>query len=129
MRQRPSPPPPLSNDEAVERFEDAARKLRERFKSSVADALPGIARGLLEQELHEVADLQSIDSIPSLALAYLLSCERCVLDLLNKNYEGVASSYFEKCVSETANDIRAKVITSRSYVNDVISISAERTAW
>jgi hypothetical protein len=123
---RPVSLPP--NHEAVEHFENAARKLRERFKSAVAEALPGFARGLIEQELQEVADLQDIESIPPLCLTYLLKCERCVLDLLNKNHEGVGSTHFEKCVSEAANDIRAKVIRSRSHVHDVKSISAKRRA-
>jgi hypothetical protein len=118
-------PHPVSlspHQEAVEQFEDAARKLRERFRSSVSEALPAFARRMFEREWQKVGDLQDLASIPPLALAYLMSCERCVYDLLNKNYEGVASSHFEKRVSEAANDIRAKVIASWSYAGDAISI-------
>ena len=110
MNLRPVSLPP--NYEAVEYFEEAARKLRERFRSSVSEALPGFACRLFEREWQEVANLQSIDSIPPLTLAYLMLCERCVCDLLNKNHQGVASAHFEKCVSEAANVIRAKVVVS-----------------
>jgi hypothetical protein len=103
------------NHEAVEHFEDAARKVRERFRSSVLEALPSLARRLFEREWQEVANLQSIDSIPPLTFAYLMICERCVSDLLNHNHRGVASAHFEKCVSEAANVIRAKVVVSCSY--------------
>jgi hypothetical protein len=120
-------PRPISpNHEAVEHFEHAARRLRDRFRSSVSEALPGFARQLFEQEWREVADLESIESIPPLTLAYLTRCERCVLDLLNKGYESVASAHFDKCVSDAANDIRAKVIASRSYECDVVRIPAKR---
>ncbi len=57
-----------------------------------------------------------------------MSCERCVQDLLNKNYEGVASAHFERCVVEAAKDIRAKVIVSWSYEGDAIRIPTKRTA-
>ncbi|MGJ0534287.1 hypothetical protein [Methylocystis sp.] len=123
---RPISLPP--NHEAVEQFEDAARKLRERFRSSVAEALPGFARQLFEREWQEAADLTSIESVPPLALAYLISCERCVQDLLNRDYGGVASTHFDKCVSEAANAIRAKVIVSCSYEGDAIRIPTKRTA-
>lgn len=114
--------------EAVELFEDAARKLRERFRSSVSEALRGFARRLFEREWREVANLESVDSIPPLALAYLTSCERCVYDVLNKNHEGAASAHFEECVSEAANNIRRKVIASWSYEGDVLRIRGKRTA-
>lgn len=123
---RPVSLPP--NHEAVEHFEDAARKLRDNFRSSVSEALPGFARRLFEREWREVADLESIESIPPLTLAYLTRCERCVIDLLNKGYEGVASAHFDKCVSDAANDIRAKVIASWSYESNVTRIPAKRTA-
>lgn len=110
------------NREAVEQFEDAARKLRERFRSSVSEALPGFARRLFEREWQESADLTSMESVPPLALAYLTSCERCVCDLLNKNYDGVASAHFARCVGEAANEIRTKVIVSCSYEGDAIRI-------
>ncbi|HEY8126565.1 MAG TPA: hypothetical protein VIF88_14230 [Methylocystis sp.] len=119
MNLRPVSLPP--NREAVEHFEDAARQLRELFRSSVAEALPGFARQLFEREWQEAADLTSIESVPPLALAYLMSCERCVQDLLNKNYEGVASAHFEKCVREAANEIRTKVVVSGSYEGDTPS--------
>jgi hypothetical protein len=106
------------NHEAVEHFEDAARKVRERFRSSVLEALPGFARRLFEREWQEVADLESIEAIPPLTVAYLTICERCVCDLLNKNHEGVASDHFEKCVGEAADVIRAKVIVSSSYAGN-----------
>ena len=124
-------PHPVSlspHHEAIEDFEDAARKLRERFRSSVTEALPGFARRLFEREWQESADLTSIESVPPLTLVYLMSCERCVYDLLNKNYEGVANSHFEKCVAEAAHDIRAKVTASWSYEDDAIRILRERTA-
>ncbi len=123
---RPISLPP--NHEAVEQFEDAARKLRERFRSSVSEALPGFARRLFEREWQESADLTSMESVPPLALAYLISCERCVQDLLNRDYDGVASAYFEKCVSEAANEIRTKVIVSWNCENDVIRFPEKRTA-
>jgi hypothetical protein len=123
---RPISLPP--NHEAVEQFEDAARKLRELFRSSVAEALPGFARRLFEREWQESADLTSMESVPPLALAYLISCERCVQDLLNRGYDGVASAHFEKCVREAANEIRAKVIVSCSYEGDAIRIPTKRTA-
>lgn len=126
MNLRPVSLPP--NHEAVEHFEDAARRLRDRFRSSVSEALPGFARLLFEREWREVADLESIESIPPLTLAYLTRCERCVFDLLNKSYEGVASAHFDKCVSDAANDIRAKVIASCSYEGDAIRIPTKRTA-
>ncbi|MFO1124837.1 MAG: hypothetical protein U1E25_05835 [Methylocystis sp.] len=124
-----SPPasPPLQQ-EAVENFEDAARKLRERFRSSVADALPGFARGLFEREWQECADITIIESVPPLALVYLISCERCVYDLLNSNYEGLASAHFERCVIEAAKDIRAKVTASWSYEGGAIRIPRKCTA-
>ncbi|MBG0801280.1 hypothetical protein IYW40_07265 [Methylocystis sp. H4A] len=124
----PHPVSLRANRQAVENFDDAAKKLRHRFKSSVSEALPGSARRLFEREWQEVADLESIESMPPLVFAYLMSCERCVQDLLNKNYEGVASSYFNRCVSEAANNIRAKVIASWSYEGDVIRIPTKRTA-
>ncbi|MBM3563285.1 MAG: hypothetical protein FJX48_09070 [Alphaproteobacteria bacterium] len=114
--------------EAVEQFEDAARKLRERFRASVAEALPGFARRLFEREWQESADITIIESIPPLALVYLISCERCVHDLLNRNYEGVASVHFERCVIEAAKDIRAKVTASWSYEDGAIRIPRKRTA-
>lgn len=124
-------PRPISrplNHEAVEHFEDAARKLRHRFRSSVSEALPGFARRLFEREWQDSADLTSIESVPPLALAYLISCERCVQDLLSRDYDGVASAHFEKCVSEAANEIRTKVIVSCSYEGDAIRIPTKRTA-
>lgn len=124
-------PHPVSlppHHEAVEHFEDAARKLRERFRSSVSEALPGFARRMFEREWQEVADIESIDSIPPLTLAYLTYCERCVYDVLNRNYEGGANSHFEKYVSEAANDIRTKVIASWNNESDVIRILGKRTA-
>lgn len=124
-------PHPVSlspHHEAIEDFEDAARKLRERFRSSVTEALPGFARRLFEREWQESGNLTSIESIPPLALVYLMSCERCVYDLLTKNYEGVANSHFEKCVSEAANDIRAQVIGLWSLEGGAIRILRERTA-
>jgi hypothetical protein len=124
-------PQPFSlraNRQAVENFDEAARQLRHRFKSSVSEALPGSARRLFEREWQEVADLESIESFPPLIFAYLISCERCVQDLLNKNYEGVAISYFDRCVSEAANNIRAKVIGSWSYEGGVIRFPEKRTA-
>lgn len=123
-------PRPVSlplNHEAVEHFEDAARELRHRFRSSVSEALPGFARQLFEREWREVADLESIESIPPLTLAYLTRCERCVFDLLNKGYEGVASAHFDKCVSDAANEIRTKVIVSFSYEDD--ARTALSTNW
>ena len=123
---RPISLPP--NHEAVEQFEDAARKLRELFRSSVAEALPGFARRLFEREWQESADLTSIESVPPLALAYLIGCERCVQDLLNRDYDGVASAHFEKCVREAANDIRSKVIASWSYEGYAVRIATKRTA-
>jgi hypothetical protein len=119
---------PLPNHEVIEHFEDAARKLRDCFRSSVAEALPGFSRRLFEQEWQDVADLQSINSIPPLAAAYLLRCERCVRDLLNKNYDGAASSYFEKCVSEAADDVRARVIASCNYERSLTAMPTKRTA-
>jgi hypothetical protein len=116
------------NREAVEKFEDAAKRLRECFLSSVSEALPGFARRLFEREWQESADLTSIESVPPLALAYLISCERCVGDLLNKNYDGVASAHFERCVGEAANEIRTKVIVSCSYEGDAIRIPTKCTA-
>lgn len=116
------------NHEVVEHFEDAASKLRQRFRSFVLEALPGSARRLFEREWQEVADLESIESIPPLVFAYLTICERCVQDLLNKNYEGVASAHFEKCASKATNDIRAKVIASSSNEGDVVRIAGKRTA-
>ncbi|MGJ0512284.1 hypothetical protein [Methylocystis sp.] len=124
----PLPSSLRANRQAVENFDEAARQLRHRFKSSVSEALPGSARRVFEREWQEVADLESIESVPPLIFAYLISCERCVLDLLNKNYEGVASSYFDRCVSEAANHIRAKVIGSWSYEGDVIRFPEKRTA-
>ena len=124
-------PHPISlppRHEAVEHFEDAAQKLRERFRSSVADALPGFARRLFEREWQKSADMTSIDSIPPLALIYLMSCERCVSDLLNKNYEGAASAHFERCVVDAARDIRAKVVASWRDDGDSETILRERTA-
>jgi hypothetical protein len=123
---RPNSLPP--NHEAVEQFEDAARKLRERFRSSVSESLPGFARRLFEEEWQGSADLTSMESVPPLALAYLISCERCVQDLLNRDYDGVASAHFEKCVREAANEIRTKVIFSCSYEGDAIRIPTKRTA-
>ncbi len=125
---RPHPVSLSPHHEAIEDFEDAARKLRERFRSSVTEALPGFVRLLFEREWQESGDLTSIESIPPLAFAYLMSCERCVYDLLNKNYEGLANSHFEKCVSEAANNIRAQVICSWSFEGDAIKILRERTA-
>jgi len=116
------------NSEAVEQFEDAAKRLRERFRSSVSEALPGFARRLFEREWQESADLTSIESVPPLALAFLVSCERCVGDLLNKNYDGAASSYFEKCVSEAADDVRARVIASCNYERSLTAMPTKRTA-
>lgn len=124
----PRPIQPLPNHEVIEHFEDAARKLRECFRSSVAEALPGFARRVFEQEWQEVANLQSINSIPPVAVAYLLRCERCVRDLLNKNYDGVASSYFEKCVSEAADDVQARVIASCNDERGLTAIPTKRTA-
>jgi hypothetical protein len=124
-------PHPVSlspHQEVIEDFEDAARKLREHFRSSVTEALPGYARGLFEQDWQESSDLTSIESVPPLALLYLLSCERCVYDLLNRNYQGIANSHFEKCVSEAANAIRTQVFGSWSYEGDAIRIVRERTA-
>lgn len=86
------------------------------------EALPASSRRLFERECQEVADLQSIEGIPPLAFVYLTCCERCVYDLLNRNYHGVASAHFEKCVSEATNEIRAKVIASWSYEGDIIRI-------
>jgi hypothetical protein len=123
-------PQPISlspHHEAVEKFEDAARRLRESFRLSVLEALPGFALCSFEREWQEVAELQSIDSIPSLTSTYLMICERCVRDLLNKNYEGVATSHFEKCVSEAANGIRAKVIALRSYEGDAVRSPRKRS--
>lgn len=114
--------------EAIEDFEDAARKLRERFMSSVLEALPGFARRLFEREWQESADLTNIESIRPLAVAYLLSCERCVQDLLNRNYDGAASAHFEKCVSEAANNIRAKAIASRSHEGELLRFPGKPTA-
>jgi hypothetical protein len=91
-------------------------------------ALPGFARRSFEQEWQEVSDIQSIDFIPPLAFAYLMRCERFVCDLLNRNYEGLASSHLEKCVSKTAIDIRARVIASRIYEGDASISPAKRTA-
>ncbi|MGD9544753.1 MAG: hypothetical protein AB7F41_06950 [Methylocystis sp.] len=124
----PRPIPLPSHLEAVEHFEDAARNLRERFRSAVSEALPGFARRLFEQEWQDVAGMQSIEGMPPLALAYLTGCERCVYDLLNRNYEGVASAHFEKCVSEAAEEIRTRAIASWSSEGDVIRIMRQRTA-
>lgn len=118
----------LPHHEAIEGFEDASRKLRERFMSSVLEALPGVARRLFEQEWQESADLMNIESIRPLAVSYLMSCERCVFDLLNKNYDGLASAHFEKCVSVAANNIRTKVIASRSQGGDIVSFPGNPTA-
>lgn len=125
---RPSPISVSPHHEVVEHFEDAARNLRERFRSSVSEALPDFARRLFEREWQDSADLTSIDSIPPLALAYLIRCERCVYDVLNRNYDGCANSHFEKCVSEAANEIRERVIRSCGYEGDVIRILGKRKA-
>ena len=124
----PRPISPSPHQEAVEQFEDSARRLREQFRSSVSEALPGFARRLFEREWRESADLQSIESVPPLALAYLASCERCVWDLLNRNYEGVASAHYDQCVSEAANEISKKVIASCSYEGETVRIMRKRTA-
>lgn len=114
--------------EAIKDFEDAARKLRERFRLSVAEALPEFARQLYERQWQESCDLKSIEEIPPLALVYLISCERCVHDLLTKNYEGAAISHFEKCISEASNDIRAQVIGLWNFEGSAIRILSERSA-
>ncbi len=68
-----SPPASLSlQHEVLEQFEDAARKLRERFRSSVTEALPGFARRLFELEWQESADITIIESVPPLTLVYLM---------------------------------------------------------
>jgi hypothetical protein len=113
--------------EAVEHFDYSARMLRERFRSSVSAALPGFARRAFAREWQESSDLAHIESIPPLVVAYLMSCERCIQDLLNRNYEGLATGHFEKCVSEAAIDIMAKVMASCSY-DGVITFPEKRTS-
>lgn len=126
MKQHPISISP--HHEAVKDFEDAARKLRERFRLSVAEALPSFARQSFERQWQESCDLTSIEEIQPLALVYLMSCERCVHDLLTKNYEGATNSHFEKCVSEASNDIRAQVIGLWSFEGSAVRILRERTA-
>ncbi|MBM3553513.1 MAG: hypothetical protein FJX45_17635 [Alphaproteobacteria bacterium] len=125
---KPYPVSLSPHHEAIKDLEDAARKLRERFRSSVNEALPEFARQLFERQWQESCDLTSIEEIQPLALVYLISCERCVHDLITKNYDGVANSHFEKCVSEASNDIRAQVIGLWSFEGSAIRILRERTA-
>ncbi|MGZ9116066.1 hypothetical protein [Methylocystis sp. H62] len=70
--------------------------------------------------MNALSKLSSADPVPPLAEISLVRAEQCAHDLLSMNYEGVAHSFFRRCVSEASADIAAAVIAASGEGGNIV---------